>query len=142
MLLQSLLAAKTGNPYAIYGAALGGYTAGFLMGDQELVFPEDMIAIPARQEYLLSGAPDLKILIRGGETLLPTGGNVRDVQEAIGEANDQKITKKKRKKLNSWQRYLKTFQYRNKRKSESGREYGSARMKAASRAFKKEGRKK
>ena len=109
------------------------------MGDQELVFPEDMIAIPARQEYLLSAAPDLKILIRGGETLLPTGGNVKDIQEAIVPETPPK---KKRKRLNAWQRYLKTFQYRSKRKNESGREYGSARMKAASKAFKKEQRNK
>lgn len=82
-----------------------GYTAGFLAGDQEHVFIEDMIAIPARQEYLLSGTPDIKILIRGGETLMPTGGNVRDVQEAIDPPTDT-VKPKKRRKLNKWQRFF------------------------------------
>ncbi|AXH78928.1 MAG: hypothetical protein [Circular genetic element sp.] len=44
-----------------------------------------MIAIPAYQAYMLQGTPSFQIFIRGGETLVPTGGNVSDVQEAINE---------------------------------------------------------
>ena len=46
-----------------------------LLADSKIVLPLDMVAIPSMQIY-----------IRAGETIVPTGGNVRDVQEAVDEA--------------------------------------------------------
>lgn len=56
------------------------------LADAKIVLPLDMIAIPAYQAYLIGGEPSMSIYIRAGETIIPTGGNVRDVQEAVDEA--------------------------------------------------------
>lgn len=57
------------------------------LADAEIVLPLDMIAIPAYQAYMIEGEPSMSIYIRAGETIIPTGGNVRDVQEVLtGEA--------------------------------------------------------
>jgi hypothetical protein len=73
------LGAGLGGPL---GGALGA-GIGLIIGDGETVFPLDMVAIPAYQAYMISGSPSLQVYIRAGETLMPTGGNVRDVQEAM-----------------------------------------------------------
>ncbi len=79
------------------GAVIGGI-AGLIIGDDQLVFPLDMIAIPAYQAYLLQGTPSYQVYIRAGETLMPTGGNVQDVQEVVEETvMDPKPVRKKRK---------------------------------------------
>lgn len=52
----------------VVGATLGGIS-GFILGDQETVFPIDMIAIPAYQAYMLSGTPAFQIYIKEGEVL-------------------------------------------------------------------------
>lgn len=57
-----------------------------LLADQRIVLPLDMVAIPAYQAYLIQGSPSMQIYIRAGETIIPTGGNVRDVEEALDEA--------------------------------------------------------
>ncbi len=74
------LGASIGGPV---GAGLGAVT-GLIIGDDKIVFPLDMIAIPAYQAYLLDSAipPAFQIYIRAGETLMPTGGNVDDVAES------------------------------------------------------------
>tara|TARA_R110000751_G_scaffold4082_2_gene18991 strand:+ start:35 stop:514 length:480 start_codon:yes stop_codon:yes gene_type:complete len=119
------------------GTAVGatvGAGVGLVYGDETMVFMEPMIAIPARQEYLLNGAPDVKVYIRAGESLLPTGGNVTDVQEvAVAMAP----AKKKRRKANAWITFNKRFNYRAKRKSESSQAYLKARTKAAVAAYKR-----
>jgi hypothetical protein len=56
-----------------------------LLADQKIVLPLDMVAIPAYQAYMIDGSPSMQIYIRAGETIVPTGGNVRDVQEALDE---------------------------------------------------------
>ena len=70
-----------GVPGAIVGGAIG-----YLIGDQYITFPMPMIAIPAHESYLLNGSPSMKIYIRAGETLVPTGGNVDDMEEGMVEA--------------------------------------------------------
>lgn len=55
-----------------------------LLADSKIVLPLDMVAIPAYQAYMIEGSPSMQIYIRAGETIVPTGGNVRDVQEALG----------------------------------------------------------
>ncbi|GAI73868.1 unnamed protein product, partial [marine sediment metagenome] len=72
--------------------------SGFILGDQETVFPIDMIAIPAYQAYLLSGTPAFQIYIKEGEVLtqvMPT--DAMEAVEAVKELSPSK-PKKKRKK--------------------------------------------
>lgn len=78
----TVLAGLGGSIGGPIGAGVGALT-GLIIGDRNLVFPLDMIAIPAYQAYLLDSAipPQFTIYIRAGETLMPTGGNVDDVLE-------------------------------------------------------------
>jgi len=57
------------------------------LADQRIVLPLDMVCIPAYQAYMIQGEPSLQIYVRAGETIIPTGGNVRDVAEALGEVD-------------------------------------------------------
>ena len=124
---------------AAIGGAIGGPVGatvgagiGLVYGDREMVFMEPMIAIPARQEYMLSGQPDVKVYIRAGETLEPTGGAVEAVQEELSEAAPKRA---KRRKKNPWIQFNKKFSYRSKRKSETSQEYLRKRTKAARLAY-------
>jgi hypothetical protein len=53
------------------------------LADERIVLPLDMVCIPAYQAYMIQGSPSLQIYVRAGETIIPTGGNVRDVEEAL-----------------------------------------------------------
>lgn len=53
------------------------------LADDRIVLPLDMVCIPAYQAYMIEGSPSLTIYVRAGETIIPTGGNVRDVEEAM-----------------------------------------------------------
>lgn len=53
------------------------------LADERIVLPLDMVCIPAYQAYMIQGSPSMQIYVRAGETIIPTGGNVRDVQEAM-----------------------------------------------------------
>lgn len=122
-----------GVPGIVAGGTLGAIS-GFILGDQETVFPIDMIAIPAYQAYMLAGVPAFQIYIKEGEVLtqvIPT-----DNMEALSEVSAAPMKKKKRK-ANPWIKFSKSFSYRKRRKSESPQAYLSARNKAASRAYKK-----
>ena len=91
------------------GAALGA-GIGLIIGDGETVFPLDMVAIPAYQAYMIQGSPSLQVYIRAGETLMPTGGNVQDVQEVIESMEPGPGPGPKRKKTTAYQRkYKKAF---------------------------------
>jgi len=132
-LLASSLAATGATIGGLPGAVIGGIT-GLIVGDGETVFTIDMIAIPAFQAYMLDGTPSQIVYIKAGETLLPTGGNVRDVQEVLDAPPSNR---KPRKKLNAYQRFSKRFDFRKKRKNENQRVYFSARSKALSKAWAK-----
>ena len=68
------------------------------LADEPTIVPYDMIAIPAHEYFRLSSDPTFQIYIRGGETIMPTGGNVEDVQEVVETmAVDQTPAPKKRK---------------------------------------------
>ena len=95
---------KIGSIVPLGGTAVGttlGAISGFILGDREIVFPIDMIAIPAYQAYLLSGTPAFQIYIKEGEVLAQV--QLTDAQEA--EASTESIVgrdlmsseKKKRK---------------------------------------------
>lgn len=135
---KSILAAEGAAIGGAIGGPVGatiGAVGGVLYGDAQMVFMEPMIAIPARQEYLLSGQPDVKVYIRAGETLEPTGGAVEDVQEALVAP-----AKPKRRKKNPWIQFNKKFKFRAKRKNESSQQYLRMRTKAAKTAYNKQKR--
>lgn len=78
-----------GKPKMVRDAALLG-AAGLIMfdpfnrlADDRIVLPLDMVCIPAYQAYMIEGTPSMQIYVRAGETIIPTGGNVRDVQEVL-----------------------------------------------------------
>lgn len=116
------------------GAAIGGLI-GLIVGDQPIVLQMDYIAIPAFELAVVmqGNKPSHQILLKEGEVL-------SQVQPTEAQETAEVLTsapKKKKRKLNSWQKFLKTFSYRKRRKSETPAEYGRARMKAASKAFKR-----
>lgn len=79
------------------------------LADEVTVVPYDMIAIPAHEYFRLATDPTFQIYIRGGETIMPTGGNVQDVQEVV-ESMAVEDTPKPRKKTTAYQRkYKKAF---------------------------------
>jgi len=136
---KSILAAEGAAIGGAIGGPVGatvGAVGGLIVGDATTVFPLDMIAIPAYQAYMLNGTPSMQVYIRAGETLVPTGGNVEDVQEVMQEA----APKAKRRRKNPWIQFNKKFSYRAKRKSESSQEYLRKRTKAARAAYNKQKR--
>lgn len=119
------------------GAGVGVLT-GLIVGDVTTTLTIDMIAIPAYQAYMIQGTPVVQMYIKAGETIVATGGNVQDVKQGEAEAKEiLKPLKRKRKKRNKWHRFVKSFDYRKRRKNETQNAYLSAKMKAASRAYKK-----
>ncbi len=101
--LGATIGARAGVPGAVIGGAIGGI-GGWILGDKETVFPVDMVCIPAYQAYMIQGQPAFTVYARAGETLVPTGGNVEDVQEAV---EPMATAPKKRVKLSKWNRYVK-----------------------------------
>lgn len=104
------------------GGAIGGPVGagigagiGLIIGDSRIVFPLDMVAIPAYQAYMITDTPSLQIYIRAGETLVPTGGNVEDVEEVMQSTieDDMPFTasaSRTKRKLTAYQRkYKKAF---------------------------------
>jgi len=82
------------------------------LADEITVVPYPMVAIPAHEMYRLSSDPSFTIYIRGGETIMPTGGNVQDVQGSVRELEDAPIVSsppKKRKKSKYHAAYGKAF---------------------------------
>ncbi len=88
-----------------------GVMVGLIIGDEETVFPIDMVAIPAYQAYMLNGTPSMQIYIKAGETLVPTGGNVADMNQNMSInaelRNDLGKNPVKKRKPSKWNRYVK-----------------------------------
>ena len=79
------------------------------LADEPTIVPYDMIAIPAHEYFRLSSDPSFQIYIRGGETIMPTGGNVEDVQEVV-ETMAVEDTPVRKKRKTAYQRaYKKAF---------------------------------
>lgn len=103
------------------GAGIGALT-GLIIGDARYVFPVDMVAIPAFQAYMIQGNPHFQVYVRAGESLVPTGGNVEDVQEAMEAVPELTETKTKKRKTAYQRRYSKAFQkVKSKYKLRSGK---------------------
>jgi hypothetical protein len=84
------------------------------LADERIVLPLDMVCIPAYQAYMIQGSPSMQIYVRAGETIIPTGGNVRDVEEALIDPVGRSVAAdvvergtKKRKVMSSYQRKYK-----------------------------------
>jgi len=104
-----------GRPRAILDAATVG-AAGLIMldplnrlADEVTVVPYDMIAIPAHEYFRLSSDPTFQIYIRGGETIMPTGGNVEDVQQVVEEMAVEDTPVRKKRKTPYQRAYKKAF---------------------------------
>jgi len=108
----SKVGARLGSAVPVAGTLAGatlGAIGGFILGDQETVFPVDMIAIPAYQAYLLSGTPAFQIYIKEGEVLtqvMPTDASM--ATEAVSAA-PAAPKKRKRKPSAYHKRYSKAF---------------------------------
>ena len=84
------------------------------LADERIVLPLDMVCIPAYQAYMIQGSPAMQIYVRAGETIIPTGGNVRDVQEAMqseGRSEDENVSRfveaKRKRKVTAYQKRYK-----------------------------------
>ena len=104
-----------GKADLILGAAFAG-ARGLTMldpfnrlADQVTVVPYDMIAIPAHEYFRLSSDPTFQIYIRGGETIMPTGGNVEDVQQVVEEMAVEATPVRKKRKTPYQRAYKKAF---------------------------------
>jgi hypothetical protein len=84
-----------------------GVMVGLIIGDEETIFPIDMVAIPAYQAYMLNGTPSMQIYIKAGETLVPTGGNVKDMTENMDVSAVSEAPTPKKRKPSKWNRYVK-----------------------------------
>lgn len=79
------------------------------LADEVTVVPYDMIAIPAHEYFRLNSDPTFQIYIRGGETIMPTGGNVRDVQEVVETMAVEETPKPKKRKTARQRAYSSAF---------------------------------
>ena len=79
------------------------------LADEVTVVPYDMIAIPAHEYFRLNSDPTFQIYIRGGETIMPTGGNVQDVQEVVETMAVEETPKPKKRKTPRQVAYSKAF---------------------------------
>jgi len=123
------------------GAGIGA-GIGLIIGDREIVFPIDMIAIPAFEAYKIQGSPSFQIFIKEGEVLNQV--QLTDAQEA--EATVESIVGRdtmstpKKKKTAYQRRYSKAFnQIKSKHKMKSGKWKKDGFKKAVKEAHKKAG---
>jgi len=138
----SKIGARLGSAVPVAGTLAGGLLGGiggFILGDQETVFPIDMIAIPAYQAYLLNGQPSFTIYIKEGEVLtqvLPTDAMET---EAVLEDSPVQLAKPKRKP-SAWNRYC--GKKSNQIKFKSGKKKGLLNLKAMGVQYRKGNKKK
>lgn len=113
-----------GVPGAVVGGIVGG-GLGWILADENTVFPVDMVCIPAYQSFMIQGQPAFTVYARAGETIVPTGGNVRDVQEVV---QPQVKMSSKSKRMSKWNRYVKNK--KNHIRFKSGKNKGKLNLKA------------
>ena len=140
------------NPYisaaegAIIGGAVGGVPGaiaggliGFVLADGERVTPVDMIAIPAYQySAMLQGRePTFQIFIKEGELIAPVlPTDFMQSSAVVDSVSGQDFGgSRKKRKLNTWQKYIKNK--KNHIKYKSGKNKGKLNLKAMSKAFKR-----
>ena len=139
--------AKVGSRLGPVGGVLGGTLggiSGFILGDQETVFPIDMVAIPAYQMYMLQGTPAFQIYIKEGEVLtqvMPTDAmESAEIVSAAGSKSSS-ASKKPRKKSKyhiAYGKHFKAIQADYKLKNGKWRKNGFKRCGAAARKLARE----
>lgn len=144
----SKLGAKAGSIVPLGGTAVGGALGaigGFILGDQETVFPVDMIAIPAYQAFMIQGTPAFQIYIKEGEVLtqvIPT--DAMEAVEAVSQSskpNSKKRARKKSKYHTAYGKHFKAIQSKYKLKNGKWKKDGFKRCAAAARKMAKGGKK-
>lgn len=127
-------AGSVAGPIGTIGGALVGGTIGWILADENTIFPVDMVCIPAYQAYMIQGDPAFTVYARAGETIVPTGGNVRDVQEAVA----MQTPAKKPMKRSGWHKYMK--QRKNQIYHKSGSMKGRLNLKRMAKEYRKKRR--
>jgi hypothetical protein len=132
--------AKVGSRLGPVGGVLGGTLggiSGFILGDQETVFPIDMVAIPAYQMYMLQGTPAFQIYIKEGEVLtqvIPTDAmQSSEIVESNSQASSSKKKRKKSKYHIAYGKHFKAIQADYKLKNGKWKKNGFKRCGAAAR---------
>jgi len=136
----AMVGAKVGSLVPLGGTAVGatlGAISGFILGDQETVFPIDMIAIPAYQAYLLSGTPSFQIYIKEGEVLTQVQPTDAMVSEAVIEKAPEPMPKKRAP--SKWNKYC--AKKSNQIKFKSGKKKGLLNLKAMGVQYRKSNKK-
>lgn len=138
----SKLGARAGSIVPLGGTAVGGALGaigGFILGDQETVFPIDMVAIPAYQAFMIQGTPAFQIYIKEGEILtqvIPT--DAMEAENTLTEAGVTTKTSKKRKKSKyhtAYGKHFKAIQSKYKLKNGKWKKDGFKRCARAARAL-------
>tara|TARA_R100001163_G_C5062278_1_gene199322 strand:+ start:2020 stop:2538 length:519 start_codon:yes stop_codon:yes gene_type:complete len=130
------LGSLAGPVGGVVGGTLGGI-GGFILGDQETVFPVDMIAIPAYQAYLLNGQPSFVIYIKEGEVLTQVQPTDAMVTEAVLEEAPAPMPKKRAP--SKWNKYC--AKKSNQIKFKSGKKKGLLNLKAMGVQYRKSNKK-
>jgi len=127
------------GPMGAVGGAVAGGLLGFVLADGERIIPVDMIAIPAYQySAMLQGRePTFQIYIKEGEVISPVLPTNYEMAGAI--VLEEAIDPKPKRKLSTWQRYIKVK--KNKIFFKSGKRKGQLNLKAMGVQYRK-GRKK
>lgn len=131
--------AKLGSVVPLGGSVVGGALgaiSGFILGDQETVFPVDMVAIPAYQAFMIQGTPAFQIYIKEGEVLtqvIPT--DAMEAVEAVSENPKPKAKRKKSKYHTAYGKHFKAIQSKYKLKNGKWKKDGFKRCAKAARAL-------
>lgn len=136
----AMFGAKVGSLVPFGGQAVGatlGAISGFILGDREIVFPIDMIAIPAYQAYLIQGTPAFQIFIKEGEVLNQVQLTDAQVSETLVDNGARAVAPKRKRKASSYhKKYGKAFkklEHKYKLKSGKWAKNGFKRCAAAAR---------
>lgn len=142
---------KLGSVVPLGGTAVGttlGAISGFILGDQQTIFPIDMIAIPAYQAFMIQGAPAFQIYIKEGEVLtqvMPTDAmeaeEVLSAGSSNGSSSSSKKPRKKSKYHTAYGKHFKELESKYKLKSGSWAKNGFKRCQKAAHAATKKGMK-